>query len=283
MAAESPPSLASRNPLGSDGAVRVFSYQCTARKGDRPQGDQFLGPSISFVRSGVFGFRSEQRTQLLTTGFMLLGNPGRCYEVSHDHGGGDCCVIFAFDEAVLDELAGAHPRRASAGYFAHSVLPPVPRIDALRDRVERALQTGAARLGIEELALEIAAATLAQTSVTRPPKLPPDSRSARDSVFAALSLLEQALAEPVHLGDLADEVGLSPYHFLRLFKREIGVTPYQFLVQARLRHAVRLLRDTERSVTDIAFEIGFGDLSNFINAFRRELGCSPTKFRKLGR
>src|SRR4051794_26345882 len=111
-------------PLGRAGGVRVDAYQCTAAKGDRPQADQFLRPSISFVRSGVFGFREARRTQVLTPGFVLLGNPGRCYEVSHEHGGGDCCVIFSFDEATLDALAGAPPRRGSAGYFARAVLPP---------------------------------------------------------------------------------------------------------------------------------------------------------------
>jgi AraC-like DNA-binding protein len=49
---------------------------------------------------------------------------------------------------------------------------------------------------------------------------------------------------------------------------------------ARIRRAVGLLRDTRSPVTQIAFEVGFGDLSNFINTFRREIGCSPSRFRK---
>jgi AraC-like DNA-binding protein len=259
MAADASSALDRRDQLGSEGAVRVYAYQCKAAKGDRPQADQFLGPSISFVRSGVFGFRSE-----------------------HEHGGGDCCVIFAFDDAVLEDMAGAHPRRAASGYFARSVLPPVPRIDALRHRAEQRLHAGATSLGLEELGLAMAAAALEQAGVTRPPKPPPDSRSARDRVFGALALLERSSAQQVQLTDIADAVGLSPYHFLRLFKREVGITPYQFLIQSRIRRAIELLRDTQRPVTDIAFDIGFGDLSNFINAFRREVGCSPMRFRKLG-
>jgi AraC-like DNA-binding protein len=191
-------------------------------------------------------------------------------------------VIFAFDDAVLEDMAGAHPRRAASGYFARSVLPPVPRIDALRHRAEQRLHAGATSLGLEELGLAMAAAALEQAGVTRPPKPPPDSRSARDRVFGALALLERSSAQQVQLTDIADAVGLSPYHFLRLFKREVGITPYQFLIQSRIRRAIELLRDTQRPVTDIAFDIGFGDLSNFINAFRREVGCSPMRFRKLG-
>jgi AraC family transcriptional regulator len=60
------------------------------------------------------------------------------------------------------------------------------------------------------------------------------------------------------------------------------VTPYRFLVQARIRRALALLRNTSRPVTEIAFDTGFGDLSNFINAFRREIGCSPRQYRQSG-
>jgi AraC-like DNA-binding protein len=60
------------------------------------------------------------------------------------------------------------------------------------------------------------------------------------------------------------------------------VTPHRFLIQTRIRRAIALLRETSRPVTEIAFEVGFGDLSNFINAFRREVGVSPRRYRQSG-
>ncbi|WP_235685852.1 helix-turn-helix transcriptional regulator [Corallococcus silvisoli] len=63
-------------------------------------------------------------------------------------------------------------------------------------------------------------------------------------------------------------------------QRETGLTPHQFLLRTRVLHALALLRDTRRPVTEIAFDVGFGDLSNFIHTFRRELGCSPRAFRE---
>ncbi|WP_394823193.1 helix-turn-helix transcriptional regulator [Pendulispora albinea] len=272
----------SRRELGNEGAVRVFAYRCTAHRGDRPEPERFDKPVISIVQSGVFGFRSERPTQLLTRGFLLLGNPGRGYEVSHEHGGGDECITFRFEEAALDELAGGRARNGDDGwgYFSRSVLPPVPRADVIRHLTEARLLGGAPSLGLEELAFALAACVLGETGVRRPPKIPPDSRRARDSVHAALALLDQSSSEDLHLEDIAHEVGLSPYHFLRLFKRELGVTPYRYLLQARVRRAVELLGGTDRPVTEIAFDVGFGDLSNFINAFRREVGCSPGQFRR---
>jgi AraC family transcriptional regulator len=75
-------------------------------------------------------------------------------------------------------------------------------------------------------------------------------------------------------------VGLSPFHFLRLFALVLGVTPHQYLVRSRLRHAARLLADQERSITDVAYDVGFGDLSNFVRTFHRAAGVSPGAFRR---
>ena len=89
--------------------------------------------------------------------------------------------------------------------------------------------------------------------------------------------------EPIGLDSAAVEAGLSPFHFLRLFRDVLGVTPHQYLVRARLRRAAGLLADEERSITDIALEVGFADLSNFVRTFHRAAGVSPTGFRRAAR
>ena len=63
----------------------------------------------------------------------------------------------------------------------------------------------------------------------------------------------------------------------------LGVTPHQYLVRARLRRAARLLAEEERSITGIAYDVGFGDLSNFVRTFRRAAGVSPRAFRKAAK
>src|SRR5213594_1275085 len=74
--------------LARDGLVQVREYRCAAGAGDPPQVEQFGQTCIAIVRSGVFGIRSERRAQVLTTGFLLLGNARQPYETSHEHGGG---------------------------------------------------------------------------------------------------------------------------------------------------------------------------------------------------
>lgn len=268
--------------LGVEGAVQIFEYRCALEKGAKVLPEQFSRPAISVVTSGVFGFRSDRDDQLLAAGSVLLGNPGQQYEISHEHMGGDRCLIFRFDQTALDEVASHYGRPDGNRRFARSVLPALPRIDAIRHLAERRLSEGSPAIGLEELGLTLAACALEQTAVNprRAPMAAKSSRRGRESVYAALAVLEQSVTEDLRLTDLARFAGLSPFHFLRLFKREMGITPYQYLIVARIRRAVGLLLDTRSPVTEIAFEVGFGDLSNFINAFRREIGCSPSRFRK---
>ena len=87
----------------------------------------------------------------------------------------------------------------------------------------------------------------------------------------------------IDLEDAAAQAGISPFHFLRLFSAVLGVTPHQYLVRSRLRHAARLLADDGRPVTDVAYDVGFADLSNFVRTFHRAAGVSPRRFRQASR
>jgi AraC-like DNA-binding protein len=88
--------------------------------------------------------------------------------------------------------------------------------------------------------------------------------------------------EPSTLADLARMAGLSRFHFLRSFKRVTGVTPHQWVLRMRLRRAAERLVKTRQPVTDIALDVGFDDLSNFIRSFGAEFGVSPNRYRTAG-
>jgi AraC-like DNA-binding protein len=113
-----------------------------------------------------------------------------------------------------------------------------------------------------------------------PPEAAPRDR--RRAVAAAL-WLDAHSHQAVDLEGAAREAGVSPFHFLRLFGAVLGVTPHQYLIRSRLRRAASLLADDARSVTDVAFEVGFGDLSGFVRTFRRAAGVSPRGFRRAAR
>ena len=86
--------------------------------------------------------------------------------------------------------------------------------------------------------------------------------------------------DEVRLGTLADIAGMSPSAFSRFFKLHTGRNLTDYIIDIRLGSASRLLVDTSRSVSEISFECGFNNLSNFNRIFKKKKRCSPTEFRE---
>jgi AraC family transcriptional regulator len=87
------------------------------------------------------------------------------------------------------------------------------------------------------------------------------------------------LAEDISVNVLAELVELSPFHFSRVFKQATGMSPLQFVTRERITRAQQLIRETSRSVIEIALEVGYTSPSHFAQVFRRVAGVTPTEFR----
>lgn len=98
-------------------------------------------------------------------------------------------------------------------------------------------------------------------------------------LYRARDYMEAAFDTPVTLDELARVASLSPTHFLRMFKQLFHQTPHQYLINKRLERAKQLLLQTDRSVTDICFTLGFESPGSFSWLFRQRVGCSPTAYR----
>ena len=98
-------------------------------------------------------------------------------------------------------------------------------------------------------------------------------------VAAALTRLETGYAEPLTPAILAAIASLPAARFARIIKRIFGITPIQLIAKTRIAAASRLLRETDRSVAEIAHECGFYDHSAFTRAFRAVTSVTPTQFR----
>jgi AraC family transcriptional regulator len=258
------------------GPVTIADYRCTAGPDDRPYTEVHESHSVSYVRRGSFGCRTEGRSFELVAGAVLVGRPGGEYLCTHDHHVcGDECLSFHFAPEIVDTI-GDGPRAWRSGS-----LPPLAELMVLGD-LAQAVADGRADLGLDEVGLMIAARfmRLAEDRPRRDRKLSPADR--RRAVQAALWLDEYS-HQPLTLEQAARQAGRSSFHFLRLFGAALGVTPHQYLVRSRLRRAARLLADADRAITDVALDAGFADLSNFVRTFHRAAGVSPGRFRQAAR
>jgi AraC family transcriptional regulator len=87
------------------------------------------------------------------------------------------------------------------------------------------------------------------------------------------------IAESISIETLAELAELSPFHFSRVFKQTTGMTPLQFVTRERMLRARQLIRETSRSLIEIALEVGYTSPSHFAQVFRRAVGMAPTQFR----
>jgi AraC family transcriptional regulator len=158
-------------------------------------------------------------------------------------------------------------------------LPPLPETMVWGELLRAAAQDDS-DFGVDEAALLLLSGFKRVTEKKVPG---PFSAADRRRAVEGARWLEANFAAPVGLDDVAREAGLSPFHFLRVFARVLGVTPHQYLVRSRVREAARRLAAPSRSVTDIALDVGFADLSNFVRTFRRAAGVSPGAFRRAAR
>lgn len=98
-------------------------------------------------------------------------------------------------------------------------------------------------------------------------------------LLRARDLADARYFEPLTVADLARVAGLSPAHFSREFRRTFGEAPHQYLLTRRLERAAALLRNTDRTVTDICFAVGLTSVGSFITSFGRVYGRAPLAYR----
>jgi AraC-like DNA-binding protein len=103
---------------------------------------------------------------------------------------------------------------------------------------------------------------------------------ARRLARQAMAFIQDRFAEPITRSDIARHLGLSERYFNRCFRQETGIPPMVYLNRCRIRQAQQLLLQTDRSVTDIALDVGYSSPAYFSRIFQRETGVSPTSFRR---
>jgi AraC-like DNA-binding protein len=256
-------------------SITVSDFRCSAVPGDKPFVEQHGCHSISFVRKGSFSYNSRGRLHDLVAGSFLIGAPGIEFACSHDHICGDECLSFFFSPELVDAVGGR------SEVWDVGATPPLAELMVLGELAQASIE-GRSDIDLNEIGHLLAQRLVEVVSdkARKPAKV--TARDRRRAVEAAL-WLDASSHRQIDLEDAARQAGVSPFHFLRLFSSVLGVTPHQYLLRARLRRAARQLTDDDKRVTDIAYDVGFNDLSNFVRTFHRAAGVSPLKFRQASR
>jgi AraC-like DNA-binding protein len=98
-------------------------------------------------------------------------------------------------------------------------------------------------------------------------------------LLRARDAMDRAYAEPLDVRAVAAVAHISAAHFSRSFRAVFGETPHRYLQRRRVERSMFLLRETERSVTDICFDVGFSSLGTFSRTFREIVGETPSGYR----
>jgi AraC family transcriptional regulator len=188
--------------------------------------------------------------------------------------------------SVLDTVQVHIPRRA-VELAAAQLGGPAPDFEAISAAlgagdplIESVLRSLPAARGAGDLYAESAAAFLSVHLLARgtsPAVAGPEPVIVRK----AAAVMRDRLADPVKLADIADEVHLSVYHFIRVFREATGETPHRFLTRLRIEKAQRLFAGTSLTVAEVAERCGFSSPGALSSAFLAHAGVRPSVYRKI--
>jgi AraC family transcriptional regulator len=233
---------------------------------------------IHFLEEHPFVLGFNKSEWLLEEGSVFLTEPGRLHKYSHLQGmPADTVMSVRFRQPLLDcmnsELAGVPFARLQSFVGLRNDLR------FLRWRWTR-LPQECRDFAVDEWVVDLIAATYRRTPRSDSKAL----RGARlawyaERIDAAREQLASRFAEQHLLLPLARSVGMSPFHFARVFRELTGAAPHQYLLRVRYSAALRMLLDGA-SVTEACFSSGFSNLSHFTREFHKRFGRRPSAVKK---
>ena len=257
---------------------------------DHPRGQPHQDPaeevsrefSINRVESGSFDIQVGSQRWTLGPGHVFLCGPGLAYRCHHHELlPVDVCLAITYsarslrEEGAEDDLTDL--RRLA---FTNPVLPPSNRLAYLFRPIASSAYVTENPMAAESVATALLAEIRVGVESNRRLYTEHQLDWYAERIDAARRLLEQDYAAQHCLATLARRVGMSTFHFARVFSELAGAPPHRYLQRVRLDEAARRLHQGA-SVTEACFNSGFRNLSHFIRTFQRRFGTSPGKYRPL--
>jgi AraC-like DNA-binding protein len=235
--------------------------------------------SIGLVTQGSTQFHlvlEEVSAIPVTCGDLVLINPGEVHACNPENGSPFSYYMLYIQPDYVSRLLAEVTDQAIQPYRF-----PVPLIkDAvIRRKFEemcRSMLAGDSRLEIESEIHEVIISIVEKCS--RSPGPEQAYSTSPEAIQTGYRYLQEHLAENISLQELAGLCALSPFHFLRSFRRQYGLPPHTCQLQMRINHARQLLV-SGRSIAETAAEVGFADQSHFSRKFRSLVGATPRQYQ----
>ena len=187
-----------------------------------------------------------------------------------------------FGEGLLSKNQFASIRRMlkradhGLAFSLPSIMKVYSTLDTIADESERFVQFLKFMYILYELSVSDEARILASSSFAHTERSTESRR-----VQKVKQYINDHYNEPLKLADLADLVGMSPVAFSRFFRQRTGRTLSDYIVDIRLGFAARMLVDSSRNISEICYECGFNNLSNFNRTFKAKRNYTPRDFRAM--
>lgn len=235
---------------------------------------------LMLLRRGTLRFDIARDTLNMHSGHILIDKPNYEYRMSADSG--QCTVLNFSDEFYARLIEEMQLDRNT--FFANSnyltfLLESTPVIEYLHHQLLQHMYLS--QIELDGLMFELLTHAVNRTAthelevISKTPK-----KFHLPIIERAKEYIHQYFQDDFSLLELSNFTYTSPFHFSRIFKHYTAVSPHQYVLQVRLKHSEMLLKNTTKSISDIAFECGFNNPDYFATAFKRGYGLSPSAYKE---
>jgi AraC-like DNA-binding protein len=272
--------------LFDGGLFRVVDWRC-AGHGPEPFGAEEWNhtPEVVVVRRGVFVRRSAGREVFVDPSTVAFNQAHESYRVRHPLPDGVACSAFCLSPRVVAELSGGVDPDEAVPDRVRFPVASAP-LDGRAFLLHRLALHAATTPGVMALEVEERAGAFLRAAMSAAGNGWPRGQARRPArqpeyVARVREVAARRYREPLTLDAIAREVGCSPFHLHRAFRRETGVPIHRLVLRLRLRDALERLLETAEGISSVAYATGFASHGHLTDAFRREYGSPPSAVRRL--